>query len=404
MMSAKTQLSLFVWIAILAGCSTHGSPTIPTGPSIQPALTQRAPARCGKWSIVKSASKSQIDFLHAVGASSANNVWTVGQYAASSGNPSTLTERWNGSKWSVMSSPNVGHGANILEDVAVLSESDAWAVGISTPNSTSLPKLLIEHWDGQKWSVVNSPSPGRTSALSSVRAVSSSDVWAAGEYADQSASQGLIEHWNGKTWKVIPNSDPGSTNYGFGGLAIVSAKDIWAVGAQSSDGGYTYQTLTERWDGKSWSVVTSPNPGGYANGFGAATAIGANDVWAVGTYQNSSSFPTVHSLAEHWDGASWKVVTSPNEGSGANYIFSVAARASGDVWMVGYVFDPTHEQYRTLIEHWNGSQWRIVPSPNRSGTYFDELYGVTAVSNSLWAVGSYAFTSSLAGTLTEFYC
>lgn len=403
-MSAKTQLLLFVSIAMVAGCSTHGSPVTPVGPTIAPASTQRASARCGKWSIVKSASKSQIDFLNAVGASSASNVWAVGQYAASSGNPSTLTERWNGSKWSVMSSPNVGQGANILADVAVVSESDAWAVGISTPNLTSLPKLLIEHWDGAKWSVVNSPSPGRTSALSSVRAVSSSNVWVAGGYANQSASQGLIEHWDGKTWKVIPNSDPGSTNYGFGGLAIVSAKDIWATGSQSSDGGYTYQTLTEHWDGKSWSVVTSPNPGGYTNGLGAVTAIDAKDVWAVGTYQNSSSSPTVHSLAEHWDGASWKVVTSPNEGSGANYIFSVAARASGDVWMVGYVFFPSQEQYRTLIEHWNGSQWRIVRSPNRRGTYYDELKGVTAVSNTLWAVGTSAFTSSFSGTLTEFYC
>jgi hypothetical protein len=59
--------------------------------------------------------------------------------------------------------------------------------------------------------------------------------------------------------------------------------------------------------------------------------------------------------------------------------------------------------YQTLTEHWNGSQWSIVSSPN-SGKYSNELYGVVAVSaNNIWAAG-YNDNGSAYQTLTEFYC
>ncbi|HMA34084.1 MAG TPA: hypothetical protein VKY74_06335, partial [Chloroflexia bacterium] len=47
----------------------------------------------------------------------------------------------------------------------------------------------------------------------------------------------------------------------------------------------------------------------------------------------------------------WNVVASPNAGTGTNYLTSVAAPASNDVWAVGdYV---TASRYQTLTEHWD---------------------------------------------------
>jgi hypothetical protein len=40
-----------------------------------------------------------------------------------------LIEHWNGSGWSITSSPNVGANSNELNDVAVVSASNAWAIG-----------------------------------------------------------------------------------------------------------------------------------------------------------------------------------------------------------------------------------------------------------------------------------
>src|SRR4030095_6035222 len=73
-------------------------------------------------------------------------------------------------------------------------------------------------------------------------------------------------------------------------------------------------------------------------------------------------------------------------GIGDNVLNSVSGSASTDVWGVGYY---TFEiEKRTLVEHWNGSEWSIVPSPN-TDKRINVLNGMVAISPSnVWAVGS----------------
>src|SRR5579863_7528626 len=53
----------------------------------------------------------------------------------------------------------------------------------------------------------------------------------------------------------------------------------------------------------------------------------------------------------------WTVVASPNVGSNQNYLNSVAVISLNDVWAVGTTSSGT------LTEHWNGTQWSVVPRP-----------------------------------------
>jgi hypothetical protein len=386
-------------ISLLLGCvslASYGQTPVSTSPSA---------AACGKWAVVKSADgPSKNNHLYGVSASAANNVWAVGSYQ--SGNPingpfKTLTERWNGSAWSFVPSANLGT-EDALGGVAAISPTDVWAVGDFMPQLTSPQTAFIEHWNGHKWSVVPSPRPGQLSGLSSVRAVSANDVWAVGLYYNNAGnSQTMIEHWNGKKWRIVPSPSPGFSANGLGGLAVVSATDIWAAGAQSSDQGNSYQTLIERWDGTQWSVVPSPSPGSYANALGGMTAVSASDVWAVGEYQNFQGNFVLRTLAEHWDGKNWKVVPTPDVGSFGNILFDVSARAGTDVWAVGYYYS-TPELTRTLIERWDGKRWNVVPSRNPSKE-FNQLGSITKVSNTLWSVG-YFGNSNAAHTLVESLC
>jgi hypothetical protein len=102
-----------------------------------------------------------------------------------------------------------------------------------------------------------------------------------------------------------------------------------------------------------FSVVPSPSvPDGKLL---ATAAIADNDNWAVGGggVQNG--------LVEHFDGTRWSVVPTPNlsnGGTGGSF-FGVAAAASNDVWAVG-VQSPLGDQ---LIEHWDGKAWSEVTSP-----------------------------------------
>src|SRR5579872_883691 len=101
-----------------------------------------------------------------------------------------------------------------------------------------------------------------------------------------------------------------------------------------------------------WKIVPSPGKGVLQG----TAAISANDVWAVG----SQSFNT---LIEHWNGTAWKIVASPNQGSNDN-LMSVSAVSTSDVWTVGWQYFPKTGAYAPLIEHWDGSKWSLVSSPN----------------------------------------
>src|SRR5690242_5087703 len=60
---------------------------------------------------------------------------------------------------------------------------------------------------------------------------------------------------------------------------------------------------------------------------------------------------------------SWSVVSSPNVWFDGNQLTAVAAISANDVWSVGYDF-PDGGSETTITEHWNGSQWSVVNSPN----------------------------------------
>ncbi len=184
------------------------------------------------------------------------------------------------------------------------------------------------------------PSFGKEgSELRGVGAVSASDLWAVGDYVGNT----LIEHWDGTSWSVVPSPNPGTVNNYLSGVAAVSANDVLAVG--SSDSTSSQQTLVEQWNGTGWNVVSTPSPGILGNYLVGVTAASENDVWAVGGYTNNHVYS--QTLTEHWNGTGWKVVPSPNPGTLSNQLQGVAAISTSDVWAVGY-----YDQ-NTLIEQYS---------------------------------------------------
>lgn len=144
-----------------------------------------------------------------------------------------------------------------------------------------------------------------------------------------------------------------------------------------------------------WAGVPPLNPGTSANVLNGVAVISACNVWAVGS-DDSAGGPT-QTLIEHWNGSAWAVVPSPDPSSdGWNILTGVQAASPTDIWAVGYdgVTDGGQE---TLIVHWNGTRWVQVPSPS-PGELASELYGVRVVSRSdAWAVGSFGYGFSRVG-------
>jgi hypothetical protein len=330
----------------------------------------------------------------------------------------------------LMSSLSLGQTNSILKGVAAITPSDAWAVGnTNTVDSRGdiLAAPLAEHWDGTKWTVISTPDPGgRCNTLSAVAALTSNDVWAVGGPYLQAGNCGsgsnfpaFIEHWDGTVWKIVPSPRP--ANKGLTGVAAIASNDVWAVG-YSEPTSYDYYTLTEHWDGSQWKIVPSPNPQSQQTYFNAVAAVATNDVWAVGGYMEpiiDASAP----FAEHWDGTTWIIVPVPDtslalygaSSAGASEIWAtgqidfavrwdgshwdsspiantggglpgVCALPNGQVWTVGYRA-PRGGVISTLTELWDGKTWNLVPSPNPSSTS-NGFGGVSATGpDDVWAVG-----------------
>ena len=213
-----------------------------------------------------------------------------------------------------------------------------------------------------------------------IAVVSANDIWQVG-YA-------TTGHWDGSAWTAI---SPSGSFVSLSGVAGVATNDVWAVG-NAPDATHGENAVTEHWNGSAWSIVPAPNGSTNPNGLTASqlvsvAAVSSNNVWAVGwtsTFFNFNSFQGT--LIEHWDGSQWTVIPSPNvNGSSQNALTGIAVIDANDIWAVGYTLTGN---YQTLTEHWDGSQWSIVPSPN-VGDYGNQLSGVTALaSNDVWAVGS----------------
>lgn len=195
------------------------------------------------------------------------------------------------------------------------------------------------------------------------------------------------------SWQKLTSPNAGVTsqvNNDLLGVAAVSENDVWAVGwAQDPNGpSYIKRTLIQHFDGRLWSIVPSLNPrDDIISQLHSVSAVSANDVWAVGSSHNGG--PPARTLIQHWDGTQWSIVPSPSLSSQVNELHGVHALAANNVWAVGYRGGTQNETpLETLILHWDGAGWRHVASPNIAGGA-NQLSGITAISaNDIWAVGS----------------
>jgi hypothetical protein len=121
-----------------------------------------------------------------------------------------------------------------------------------------------------------------------VTATSHTNAWAVGLQSRGGPATPLVLHWNGTAWKVQSSPSPGVTSRLLGVVAT-SATNAWAVGFQQHSNGSPELTLMEHWNGAAWKVVASPNPRSGLDHLNAVDMESPDDVWAVGMYSNGSS-------------------------------------------------------------------------------------------------------------------
>ncbi len=315
--------------------------------------------------------------------------------------------------WSIVPTPSPGSAGGSsgsdLSGISCISASACTAVGFYGNEST-----LIEQWNGTSWSVVPSPNPIVSYQAFWLDAVSCASASACSAVGYVETKPGTVpefvnfaEQWNGTTWSVVPTPNPGGIN-GLSGVSCISASDCIAVGGTAgytlTGGATNRQTLIEQWNGTTWTVVPSPDTSATDNdGLAAVSCTSASACTAVGYHSTTSSAPT-QTLIEQWNGTTWSIVPSPSSSATQfDNLNGISCTSASACTAVGSQSTTASGPAQTLIEQWDGTTWSIVPSPNSSSSQYNYLDGVSCTSASACtAVGSDPLASaSPAQTLIE---
>jgi hypothetical protein len=184
-------------------------------------------------------------------------------------------------------------------------------------------------------------------------------------------------------WTVPPTPNvPGANDTSLNAVDCTAANSCMAVGNALFPAGFKLPTpsatVAEHWDGASWQIVPTPNPPGAT--FSTLNGVSCpqpNVCFAVG-----GPGP----LVELWNGTSWSIQPSPEVGGGE--LDAVSCSGLLACTAVGNVYDPSSGDTRPLAERWDGS-WHVQSTPDPTGSQDDELVAVSCpVRRTCTAVGN----------------
>ncbi|HEY3834317.1 MAG TPA: hypothetical protein VGO03_18645 [Acidimicrobiia bacterium] len=257
-------------------------------------------------------------------------------------------------------------------------------------------------WNGVAWTVQKTPKPSgaEVAVLTSVACSAANSCVAVG-YAQYfvepvgTVTKTLIERWNGSTWAVQASPNPGQGGFGvedqLTGVACVTPSNCFAVGDADSE----LVPMLLRWNGTTWSIGTFPIPeaGGDLN---AITCRSASWCEAVGDYFVDPDLGPQEPLAAHWNGSAWSLdehPARPGGNRGAEFA-GIACPSTTRCFAVG-----SNDGGGRVLEQWNGHAWSIVVTPAPTHMTVTSFSGISclSVSNCVATGSEYPSATSEAG-------
>jgi len=240
-----------------------------------------------RWSLVTTPNPVHLGDLLGVSCTSASACVAVG---GANNDRLTLAEVWNGTSWKIQPTPStVRADVDVLTGVSCTSPSACTAVG-QFARFGGRPVSLAERWDGTSWSIQSTPNPpgsGNSVLLNGVSCSSGTACTAVGNFYNASGQFAtLAEAWDGTSWSIQPTPAlPPRDLPRLLGVSCTSAGACTAAGTAAD-------TLAEAWDGTAWSIdPTPPSPpslAGIGGELEGVSCTSATSCTAVGRWFNSA--------------------------------------------------------------------------------------------------------------------
>ncbi len=407
------------------GTAAHASSTEPSTASAAPAAPAVTPLVMGPspWQVVPTSNSAAGDnVLNGVTCADPTHCFAVGYSGDKYGARQAAIESSSGGNtpFNAMTPAALSESYSQLNSVSCISTTNCYAVGFDGSGSpegdadAGTKKVLIENWNGSTWTLTQSANPAGdvSSELTGVSCVAPTPqtamCMASGYATSTGVAQTLTMRWLPATgWLVVgsPNADTG--NNLLNGVSCTSSSQCAAVGY--SDGSGFAQTLTESYNGTSWTIVTSGNAGTQGNVFdgmgnnylSSVSCSSATNCVAVGGTVNANriSQTLTETLQNGGVGGQpqWEPVPAPNPSQSGNLLFGVSCTTPTDCKAVGVQWNGDVDN--TLNENFDGTSWFVTPTPS-PGPERNFLLGDECVNPvSCLAVGDFVNPANVKQTL-----
>jgi hypothetical protein len=337
--------------------------------------------------------------LTGVACTAATACFGVGIYEGSVSGELLFGDRLTGTEWQLGTFVTpTGSTNSALPGVACSSASACTAVGRYTSSGKEV--TLAERWNGSTWSIQTTPNPaGATSStLDAVACPTSTSCTAVGYYSSGGSYYSLAEQWNGTEWLIESTPNEAGAFNNLTQVSCSSATACTAVGAV-----ITSTALVVRWNGTSWTQQTPVVPtGAYWTNLTGVSCSGASTCVASGSY-NTTEFGRLYALIETWNGTSWTIqsvpdpagATSSGLGAGISCSSATACQAVGN-------YTTSAGVETALAEGLTGTTWSVQSVPMPSGATKGDLYGLSCVTvDQCDAVGQYTNSAGVRLPLVE---
>jgi hypothetical protein len=290
--------------------------------------------------------------LSGVACVSKNACTAVGYIEEASGSTLPLVEAWNGTTWTEQPAPAPnGSTGSVLSAVSCTSTLACVAVGSSDVNPAGDYVTLAEVWDGTSWTIASTPNPAKGSQLLGVSCSSAAACVAVGSWqkpppiGPRAGSKLLAEDWNGTDWAI--QKTPPLTSSAFGqlsGVSCLSSVTCLAAGYSGLPGAAV--PIVDIWDGSTWTAEATPGvTGAAATQLYDLSCPSASACTGVGAANFASR---VQTLVEAGSDDTW--VSQPTPDPSVNSLSAISCASGTSCTAVGYSYDRKDGSYTTLVE------------------------------------------------------